>query len=425
MPVLDWIGKQAVCSHHLQVACRSLKRDDRHSVDNPQAQPGEGLDENMLVQADNLLALKALLPHFAGRVKCVYIDPPYNTGRGDWIYNDAVDSPPMRVWLRELAGSKADEMSRHDKWLCMMYPRLELLKELLHPEEGLIFVSVDDTEAAHLRLVMDEVFGAANWLATLTRRAMHTVRNSSRDFNANTDYVVAFARNKAWFGAERARYLRVPADKTSAYPHDDQDGKGAYKLDPLHARNYYRPYQHVFGNGMCWSAPPGTYPRYAVETLRRMEADGGISFNGRRPRAKRYLSQVQAGRPPDTLLSPKDVGFNKDGTVLLREMLGGGAFPQPKPLKLIQYLLSMVRDPEAIVLDSFAGSGTTGHAVLAMNHADGGQRRFILVEVEPDIARQVTARRLELAIRGYTPTTNGSAAVAGLGGSFGYYTLAE
>ena len=417
MPSLEFKGKQYVYAHHLTVPYRPLTPDPARS-----AAAVEG-DDNLIVHGDNLHALKALLPRYAGRVKCVYIDPPYNTGNERWSYNDNVNSPLMREWLERNGFVDREDLERHDKWLCMMWPRLQLLRELLS-EDGVIFVSVDDNEHHHLRMLMNEIFGEENFFTTLTRRAMHTVRNSSKDFNLNADYVLAYAKSKDWFGAERSRYIRQITDKTASYPYNDEDGRGPYKLDPLHARNYYTPYDFVFSNGIEWAAPEGSYPRYAEETLREMETDGRIAFSNGEPRAKRYLAEVQEGRPPDALLDPALVGFNASGTRTLAQIFGsGGVFPQPKPMELVKFLIELLRDPDAIVLDSFAGSGTTAHAVLALNREDGGNRRFILVECE-DYADAITAERVRRVIAG-VPDARDEALREGLGGSFTYCTLGD
>ena len=329
----------------------------------------------------------------------------------------------MKQWLDANKPVDGEDLERHDKWLCMMWPRLHLLKELMS-EGGVIFVSVDDNELHHLRLLMDEIFGEANFFAVLTRRAMHTVRNSSKDFNLNADYVLAYAKEKAWFGDDESRYIRHITDKSDNYPRDDHDGRGRYKLDPLYARNYYEPYTFTFANDAEWSAPTGSYPRYSVETLRQMEKEGRIDFSGKDPRAKRYLSEVQEGQPPDAVLSPENVGFNADGTRELRAIFGaGGVFPQPKPTKLVMFLLELLRNKDAIVLDSFAGSGTTAHAVVALNEEDGGNRKFILVESE-DYADAVTAERVRRVING-VPEAKDESLKNGFGGSFTYCTLGE
>ncbi len=415
MPTLDFKGKQHVYAHHLTVPYRPLVPDPERSLNPADA------DDNLIIHGDNLHALKALLPRYAGKVKCIYIDPPYNTGNEGWVYNDKVNSPLLKEWFKEQSPVDGEDLERHDKWLCMMWPRLHLLKELL-ADDGVIFVSIDDNEQHYLRMLMDEVFGEGNFFAVLTRRAMHTVRNSSKDFNLNADYVLAYAKEKSWFGEDRSRYIRHVTDKSDNYPHDDDDGRGRYKLDPIHARNYYEPYTFAFSNGIEWSPPAGRYPVYSIDTLRALEGDDRIEFSGKEPRVRRYLNEVQEGQPPDAVLSPEFVGFNADGTRELREIFGqGGVFSQPKPTKLIKFLLEILRSEDAIVLDSFAGSGTTAQAVLALNQEDGGNRKFILVEGE-DYADTITAERVRRVING-VPGARDKALQEGLGGSFTYHTL--
>ena len=423
MPTLNWIGKEAVINHHDEVPIHTLTHDPDRSLGAENEPLGTG---NLLVEGDNLIALKALLPYYAGRVKCIYIDPPYNTGNENWMYNDNVNNPTIRKWLGKTVGKLSEDLSRHDKWLCMMYPRLCLLHQLLR-EDGVIFISIDDNEVHHLRMLMNEIFGEKNFFAILTRRAMHTVRNSSKDFNHNADYTLVYAKEKSWFGEDKSRYIRYITDKSTKYPHDDNDGRGKYKLDPLSARNYYTPYTFTFENGVVWSPPSGRYPSYSQDTLRSMEREGRIDFSGNEPRAKRYLSEVQEGQPPDVFLSPEIVGFNKEGTSELRNIFGeGGVFPQPKPVKFIKFLLELLRSKDAIILDSFAGSGTTAHAVMEQNREDGGSRRFILVEVEPKIAREITAVRLERVSEGYTYEQKGRLQhVFGTEGTFSYYHVGE
>ena len=415
MPTLDFKGKQHIYANHLTVPYRPIVPDESLSC-NP-----SGADDNLIIHGDNLHALKALLPRYANRIKCIYIDPPYNTGKEGWCYNDNVNSPLMQEWLAKNSSVDNEDLERHDKWLCMMWPRLHLLRELL-AEDGVIFVSIDDNEQHHLRMMMDEIFGERNFFAVLTRRAMHTVRNSSKDFNLNADYTLAYAKEKSWFGEHKSRYIRHIVDKSASYPYDDNDGRGKYKFDPLSARNYYEPYTFTFENGVEWQPPSGRYPSYSKDTLRWMEHDGRINFSGSEPRAKRYLAEVQEGQPPDAVLSPEFVGFNAEGTKELRKIFGrGGVFAQPKPVKFVKFLLELLRSKDAIVLDSFAGSGTTAHAVLALNKEDGGNRKFILIECE-DYADCITAERVRRVING-VPDASDASLREGLGGSFTYSTL--
>ena len=394
MPTLEFKGKQFIYAHHLTVPYRPLVPDAAKSIS-----PADGGDDNLIIHGDNLQALKALLPRYAGKIKCIYIDPPYNTGNEGWVYNDKVNSPLMKAWLNEQSPVDGEDLERHDKWLCMMWPRLQLLKELL-ADDGVIFVSIDDNEQHHLRMLMDEVFGEANFFAVLTRRAMHTVRNSSKDFNLNADYVLAFAKNKSWFGEEKERYIRYVTDKSGSYPHNDNDGRGRYKFDPIHARNYYEPYTFTFANGTEWTAPSGRFPSYSKERLRQMEANNRLDLSTTEPRAKRYLNEVQEGQPPNAFLAPEVAGFNSEGTRELRDIFGqGGVFSQPKPTKLVKFLIEILRSKDAIILDSFAGSGTTAHAVMALNKEDGGNRKCILVECE-DYADTITAERVRRVING-------------------------
>ena len=365
MPTLDWEGKQDALKVAEKVPCHLLEFDSALSC---------GDADNLIVHGDNLSVMKSLLNFYRGRIKCIYIDPPYNTHSAFEHYDDNFE---------------------HSEWLCMMYPRLELLRDFL-ADDGAIFISIDDTEQAYLKVICDEIFGRKNFFATLTWRSMHTVRNSSKDFNKNSDFVLVYAKKKERLTADKNFRIRDKVDKSADYKFNDNDGRGFYKLDPIYARNYAKPYTFTFQNGIVWQAPEGSYPRYSQETLFNMEKTNRLNFNGKFPRAKRYLNEVQEGQPPDTFLSTEKVGFNSDGTKTLAKILGvDKAFSQPKPVKLIEYLIGILpSNKNSLVLDAFAGSGTTAHAVINLNNQDGGNRKFILIEKE-NYCKTITAERVK------------------------------
>ena len=352
--------------------------------------PG-GIDsENIYIEGDNLDVLKLLQETYLGRVKMIYIDPPYNTG-SDFVYNDDFSEYYQKYKSRSgqyndigmrLVQNPESNGRFHSDWLNMIYPRMRIAKDFLS-DDGVIFISIDDNEICNLKKLCDEIFGEHNMFAILTRRSMHTVRNSSKDFNKNTDYVLVYAKNKLSFTAENNNLIREKVNKSDNYPYDDNDGKGKYKLDPIYARNYARPYVHTFTNGIVWEAPQGSYPRYSEEHLHQMELDNELDFNGSQPRAKRYLKKVQDGQPPDTLIREENAGFNLDGTKSLAEALGHEkVFNQPKPVKLISYLISLLKYNEGdVILDFFSGSATTAHAVMQLNAEDGSNRKFIMVQL--------------------------------------------
>lgn len=441
MPTLNWIGKEAVVSHHLRVPVRPLREVAALGCG------GRGAG-NLIVEGDNLAALKALLPEYSGRVKCVYIDPPYNTGRGGWAYNDNVDSPAIREWLAGAVGGGREDLSRHDRWLCMMYPRLALLRQLLR-QDGVIFVSIDETELAALVQLMDEIFGRARRLAVFTWVRKKKGSNLSKELRKVTEYVVAYKRTGA----------RVELRGAPAY---------AEKLVPLLNRSnsvgrLTFPAGRVFagrgvGDGPLAAGVKGAGKgELAVVLEADVRVEGGVFAEGfalrgrfrwsqatvdeELARGSRFyvsrefrvnvarFNQSEKFKAPASLLSPAEgVGTNEDATEELRRIFPEGArapFDYPKPTSLVEYLVRAAThaDAEALVLDSFAGSGTTAHAVLRLNHADGGRRRFILVELEAEIARRVTAERVRRVCEGYASPDGGR--VEGLGGGFRYCELGE
>jgi site-specific DNA-methyltransferase (adenine-specific)/adenine-specific DNA-methyltransferase len=415
MPTLDWIGKPAVVNHHREVPYHLLKCDRELSV----GDPGSG---NLLVQGDNLLALKALLPYYAGKVKCIYIDPPYNTGNENWVYNDNVNSPEIRQWLRQTVGKEGEDLSRHDKWLCMMYPRLALLREFL-TEDGAIFISIDDNEMQNLRAVMDDIFGARNFIATIIWQKVYSPKNSAKHFSEDHDFIIVYARNaEDW----RPNLVSRSEQQDKAYKNRDDDPRGPWKTSDLSARNFYSlgTYSITTPSGRVIEKPPqGRYWVVSEEKFKELCADGRVWWGKNQssiPQVKRFLSEVKHGVVPQTLWTYQEVGHTQDAKKELVAICdfedSASVFITPKPLRLMKRILEVASNKDSLILDSFAGSGTTAHAVLAQNKADGGNRRFILVEMEEDICRDVTAQRIRKAIEGYGDTP-------GLGGGFRYCRL--
>ena len=193
MPTLNWIGKEKVVNHHLDVPYLTLDR--QHSYDENGRHENDNGSENMIIHGDNLTALKSLLPRYEGRIKCIYIDPPYNTGNEKWVYNDNVNSPIIKKWIGEVVGSEGEDLSRHDKWLCMMYPRLRLLHKLL-ADDGVIFISIDDNEQANLKLMCDEIFGKQNFVTTIHWRRSESQNNTAKLVSNVGEYVVCYLKNK-------------------------------------------------------------------------------------------------------------------------------------------------------------------------------------------------------------------------------------
>ena len=422
MPTLDFKGKQHIYAHHLTVPYRPLVPDSARSL-NP-----DGPDDNLIIHGDNLHALKALLPRYGGRVKCIYIDPPYNTGNEGWVYNDRVNGPLMKAWLKENGPVDGEDLERHDKWLCMMWPRLHLLKELL-ADDGAIFVSIDDNEQHHLRMLMDEIFGEHNFVSNIIWQRIFSPKNTAKHFSGDHDFILAYARDiDQWAPNALARSKSA----ISRYKNPDNDPRGPWSSSDLTARNYYShgTYEVTSPSGEKHRPSIGNYFRVSPDRFAELEGEGRIWWGndgGNMPRLKRYLSDVKKGVVPQTLWLHKDVGHTQEAKKELVSVLdferSEDVFNTVKPTRLLERIFQIATDEDSIVLDSFAGSGTTGHAVLALNKADGGNRKFILVECE-DYADGITAERVRRVIGG-VPKAKDASLREGLGGSFAYCTLGE
>lgn len=421
MPELNWIGKAAVVKHHKDVPFRLLETDAKLSCGDPE-------NGNLIVEGDNLHALKALLPRYAGKVKCIYIDPPYNTGNEGWVYNDNVNAPEILKWLGDTVGKEAEDLTRHDKWLCMMYPRLVLLKQFL-AEDGAIFVSLDDNEIGSLRIMMDEIFGQKNFVTSVIWQKVFSPKNSAKYLSEDHDYVVIYAKEKAKWNVN---LIQRNEGNDSRYKNPDNDERGPWTSSDLTARNYYSAgsYEITTPTGKVCSPPKGRYWTISKDSFDDLVKNNRVWWGktgGNMPRRKRFLSEVKDGVVPQTLWFHNEVGNTQEAKKELVELVdftsSDDVFITPKPTRLIQRILQIASDETSLILDSFAGSGTTAHAVLKQNAADGGDRKFILVEMEPKIAQDITSERVRRVINGYTDSKGN--AVEGLGGGFQYCRLSE
>jgi adenine-specific DNA-methyltransferase len=408
MPTLDWIGKKAVVNHHRDVPYRLIHCDKDKSVGDPDA-------GNLLVQGDNLEALKALLPYYAGKVKCIYIDPPYNTGNEGWVYNDNTNSPEIKAWLGSVVGKEAEDLSRHDKWLCMMYPRLRLLKELLS-KDGSIFVSIDDNEAHNLIQVMNEIFGRANFVANIIWQK-RTSRENRSAIGDSHDFIVVYAAS----GKDHWKQVRnkLPAN-TKGFSNPDNDPKGPWRSIPFSAQGFRDNQMYeietptgkklVPPKGRCWGATEPVFMRY--------RAEGRVYFpkggNGR-PRIKSYAGE-EDGLVPNTIWLATDVGDNERAKKEILSLFPDDeAFDTPKPEKLIHSIISIATNPGDLVLDSFLGSGTTAAVAMKL------KRQFVGVELGAH-AQTVAGRRLGLVVEGEGGGISAEVGWQG-GGGFRFCTL--
>lgn len=436
MPTLNWIGKEKIVSHDKDVPFRLIKKNQKYSL---------GKSENLILEGDNLEALKALMPFYYGKIKCIYIDPPYNTGNEKWIYNDKVNSPKISEWLGKVVGKENDDLCRHDKWLCMMYPRLKLLRELLG-DDGAIFISINDIEFPALRMLMDEIFEEQNFIHVLKWKRKKQPSYLHGHVAAIMEYIIVYSKNK--------KYL----ERLSLENRDDSNTRVDNSSNNISDR--------IFTKGVRVKLPVSVtlIPKgvYKNKTMQAEYLSDVIIKNYRtqndfvvRTRFRNNQGQINKFIKEDVLFITKNYGLRRD---LLKEELEkrksitdllldwgdnqdsdqelnaifpeGKPFNYPKPSLLIKKIIKSLKydeDKDFVVLDSFAGSGTTGHAVLDLNKEDGGKRKFILVELEKNIAKNITAERVKRVAKGYS-YKNGQGKtikVVGLGGGFEYGELGE
>ncbi|TYC55124.1 site-specific DNA-methyltransferase [Zoogloea oleivorans] len=357
--------------------------------------------DNRLIFGDNLLALKALEAEFSGKFKCVFIDPPYNTGSAFKNYDDGVE---------------------HSIWLSLMRDRLEIIRRLIS-DDGSLWITIDDNEAHYLKVLCDEVFGRANFVSNAIWQKKYTVSNDSKWLAETHDHVLIYARNKEGWRPNR---LGRTAEMDSRYRNPDGHPKGPWKATPLYAKRTgsekEQAFEFVFKNGVSWSPPKGASPRFPADALRRMDDNDEIWFGSdgkANPSRKTFLSELKLAEPPaPTIWLHTDVGQNHEAREEVKAINPDDAFATPKPERLLQRVLELATNPGDLVLDSFAGSGTTG----AVAHKMG--RRWIMVEVIEDTCQTHIIPRLKKVIDGEDPGGITEAAGWKGGGGFRYYRLA-
>lgn len=466
MPTLTWIGKEKVVNHHQEVPYRVLEHKYGFRADDPTDTTPTN-SGNKIIHGDNLEALKSLLPEYEGRIKCIYIDPPYNTGNEKWVYNDNVNDPKIKKWLGEVVGKQGEDLSRHDKWLCMMYPRLRLLHKLL-ADDGVILISIDDNELINLQFICSEIFGVNNHVTTFIWRTEGHTDNQDVITHIH-EYILCYAKNISQIHLQNIVDPNIPLDSKilrnfaensitkngeknppsivtlpQGFPCESDDlnlppsndittfyeaTKDSFisrqitkqygmsypaRLDAMVVKNgiltkdcrVYTGWMNL--NKLRKFIDNGCNPiqEEGGTTLQFFLSKNGVIYYRREGRASRYIQSVL-----------QNMGTTEKNKYLLEAM--GVKFDYPKPIELIDYLISIFTEKQDIILDSFAGSGTTAHAVLNLNKKNDGNRKFILVEME-DYAENITAERVRRVMNGYGEGKN---AVAGTGGAFDYYEL--
>jgi DNA modification methylase len=378
MPSLNWIGKEKIVNHDKDVPFRLMRKNKKYSLGN---------SENLIVEGDNLEALKALMPFYYGKIKCIYIDPPYNTGNEGWKYNDRVNAPKIREWLGKVVGSEGEDLTRHDKWLCMMYPRLKLLRDLLS-DDGVIYVQLDYNEVHYGKLLMDEIFGRDNFQREIIWRIGWVSGYKSADQNwiRNHDSILFYSKNY-----KKLKFIKK-YNTASEYLErfNGETIKDIFKyLDRFHLNSSKK---KEFINFISTIGLPNRYPiedTWNSNSYDKLNSIAIVSFSGEK----------------------------------VSKLLHVKEFKGQKSISLIKRIIRAHTGDNDIILDSFAGTGSTGHAVLDLNKEDGGNRKFILVEMEKNIAKKITAERMKKVIKIYEYKKNDGIKIQDCG--FEYVELGE
>lgn len=444
MPTLHWIGKEKVVNHHYDVPFRLLEH--KYGFSECEINQKDTKSGNKIIKGDNLEALKALLPEYEGKIKCIYIDPPYNTGNENWVYNDNVNHPKIKNWLNQVVGKEGEDLTRHDKWLCMMYPRLKLLHKLLS-DDGVIFISIDDNEQANLKLICDEIFGSKNFIVNFSWRTDGNFDNQAK-IKINHEYIFCYAKKFENF--EYPRIIDPNTDKNSKLFKETirntivKNGSKNPISEVTLPINFPADFESGVINSRC-----NQWPNYnenaIIENYKLTNQVKVLSGWSSKDLLEEFINSsnkpILDSKGQETIFTITKTGaienikkreltshvisslYNMGNTQNMSNELKkmGINFDYPKPIKLISYLISMINNKDSIILDSFAGSGTTAHAVLNLNKEDGGNRKFILIEME-EYAETITAERIKRVIKGYGEEKN---FVDGIKAEFDFYELGK
>lgn len=466
MPTLDWIGKSKVVNHHLDVPYCVLDR--KYSFDENGYLEEDNGSDNMVIHGDNLIALKSLLPQYENGIDCIYIDPPYNTGKkeGQWIYSDNVDDPIIKKWIGEVVGAEGDDLSRHDKWLCMMYPRLRLLHRCLS-KRGVIFISIDDNELASLKIICDEIFGSSNYIGILSVEINPKGRKNSAFVSQSNDYCLIYAKHKL----DVAFIENIPKDKKDLAI--DENGRLVHNsgkrvlvgensfnnvVSDFKSKKHYSVYYNEdngdfvtikeesidavnvelinAGYKRYISSNEGVFVEntYSEDKILELFEEDALDFKNKKIYEKNFSTKI---RIKSIVTNKKYKTYDEEGNVIdyqidVKTTSAGTelknifktdktVFPNPKNRFFISLLISLLNYENMVVLDSFAGSGTTAHAILDLNKNSKKSNRFILIEMG-EYADTITAERIKRVIAGYKSKKK---FVEGIGGNFSYYELGE
>lgn len=484
MPTLNWIGKEKVINHHRDVPYKILEH--KYSFSAEKGESGEPVNSgNMIIHGDNLEALKSILPEYQGRIHCIYIDPPYNTGEEKWKFNDNVNHPKVKKWFGELVGDEESDFSRHDKWLCMMYPRLTLLKSLL-ANNGVIFISIDDNEASRLKIICDEIFGKNCFITNLVWEKKKKGTHLDKKRISIKEYILVYCKKRNNFNG----LIGEIKESKETYPCINPGNTRAIRIIPAGTKsnfiqpNYFLPKGERISAGNMylllmddliiedkklknavkieaeWRYTQNNIEQFAKNDELYLTRDLYLRREVNEPRYKKLkdllfrveydaIDDLKTQLIKELTNTEKDIekidylkkeiekhesthhlymddildlnntgwGSNEDGDDEIRKIFGEKIFDFPKPSKLIAKLFASTQFKDGIFLDSFAGTGTTAHAILKLNKQFNGNRKFVLIELE-DYAESITSERVKRVIKGYSTFT-------GTGGSFDYYELGK